>query len=387
MSIEVINLEKHFGSFHALKNINISVPTGQLVALLGPSGCGKTTLLRIIAGLENADRGQILLDGQDVTQTGVKDRRVGFMFQSYALFRHMSVFENIAFGLRVLPRSQRPRHDEIHDRVMSLLDLVQLKWLAKAYPHQLSGGQRQRVALARSLAVRPKLLLLDEPFGALDAKVRKELRQWLRDIHHELNITSLLVTHDQEEALEISDQIVVMNHGHVEQMGSGSALYHTPQTAFVTEFLGEASAFSGYVEKQHWHYGHYSHRLDGGERLENKEAISYIRPHQWQIERQNQGAMLEASVRHIHDMGSLVRLTVVDKISHKAIELLLPPSVQAQAHYRIGEVLYLKPMALQVFEKPSSGIRQKVSSAVNNVDTLADNLHGHQLPMRAVTAA
>lgn len=380
MSIEVRNLEKHFGSFHALKNINIHVPTGELVALLGPSGCGKTTLLRIIAGLETSDSGQILFDGQDVTHSGVKERKVGFMFQSYALFRHMTVFENIAFGLRVLPRSLRPSNDEIYDRVMSLLDLVQLKWLAKAYPHQLSGGQRQRIALARSLAVRPKLLLLDEPFGALDAKVRKELRQWLRDIHHELNITSLLVTHDQEEALEISDQIVVMNHGHVEQMGSGSNLYHTPQTPFVTEFLGEASAFNGYVENQHWHYGQFAYRLE--QPVEFEQAVSYIRPHQWKIERQHQGAMLLTKVRHVHDMGPLVRLTVVDEMSHKAIEILLAPAVQEQERYQVGESLYLTPMQMQVFAKPKDGSLK--ANAALGVESLPENLHGHQLQMSAL---
>ncbi|MDO5681071.1 MAG: sulfate ABC transporter ATP-binding protein [Pelistega sp.] len=381
MSIEVRNLEKHFGSFHALKNINIHVPTGELVALLGPSGCGKTTLLRIIAGLENSDSGQILFDGQDITHSGVKERKVGFMFQSYALFRHMSVFENVAFGLRVLPRSQRPSNDEINERVNQLLDLVQLKWLAKAYPHQLSGGQRQRIALARSLAVRPKLLLLDEPFGALDAKVRKELRQWLRDIHHELNITSLLVTHDQEEALEISDQIVVMNHGHVEQMGNGSSLYHAPQTPFVTEFLGEASAFNGYVENQHWHYGQFSYRLE--QPVEFEQAVSYIRPHQWKIQRDNLGAMLMTKVRHIHDMGPLLRLTVLDELSHKAIEILLTPADQEKARYQVGEALYLTPMQMQVFEKPRDGQSKAVASRAV-VETLPENLHGHQLQMSAV---
>ena len=224
MSIEIKNLNKSFGTFHALKNINLHVETGQLVSLLGPSGCGKTTLLRIIAGLEFADSGQVFLDGQDVSNESVQKRNIGFMFQHYALFRHMNVFDNVAFGLSVLPRSQRPSKKEIRERVMHLLELVQLPHLAKAFPAQLSGGQRQRIALARSLAVQPKLLLLDEPFGALDAKVRKELRQWLRNVHHELGVTSILVTHDQEEALEISDNIVLMNHGVIEQEGSGAAL-------------------------------------------------------------------------------------------------------------------------------------------------------------------
>ena len=249
MSITIQNLNKHFGAFHALKNINLNVPTGKLVSLLGPSGCGKTTLLRIIAGLENADGGQILFDGQDVTAKHVRERKVGFVFQHYALFRHMNVFDNVAFGLTVLPKSERPSKEQIRTKVEELLKLVQLSHLAKSYPHQLSGGQRQRIALARALAVEPKLLLLDEPFGALDAKVRKELRTWLRDIHHNLGVTSILVTHDQEEALEVSDEIVVMNHGKIEQTGSAEAIYRKPENAFVTEFLGETDAFEGRIEK------------------------------------------------------------------------------------------------------------------------------------------
>ena len=210
MSIQIENLNKHFGTFHALKNIKLTVPSGSLTALLGPSGCGKTTLLRIIAGLEQADEGRIWFDGEDVSQRHVRERKVGFMLQHYALFRHMNVFDNVAFGLQVLPRAQRPSKAAIAARVHELLKLVQLDWLARAFPVQLSGGQRQRIALARALATEPKLLLLDEPFGALDAKVRKELRQWLRQIHHELGITSVLVTHDQEEALELADEIVVI---------------------------------------------------------------------------------------------------------------------------------------------------------------------------------
>lgn len=254
MSITLQHLNKHFGHFQALSNINLNVPTGKLTSLLGPSGCGKTTLLRIIAGLEHADSGTILFDGQDVTTKHVRERKVGFVFQHYALFRHMNVFDNIAFGLSVLPKAERPGKEAIRAKVEELLSLVQLSHLAKSYPHQLSGGQRQRIALARALAVSPKLLLLDEPFGALDAKVRKELRTWLRDIHHELGITSILVTHDQEEALEVSDEIVVMNHGKIEQTGNADTLYRTPANAFVTEFLGETDAFEGRIEKGAWHY-------------------------------------------------------------------------------------------------------------------------------------
>ncbi len=211
MSIEIRNIRKNFGSFSALNDVSLDIPSGELVALLGPSGCGKTTLLRIIAGLENPDSGNILFHGTDATDRQVQEREVGFVFQHYALFRHMTVFENVAFGLRVRPKSTRPSEAEIKRRVHELLELVQLDWLADRYPPQLSGGQRQRIALARALAVEPKVLLLDEPFGALDAKVRKELRRWLRRLHDELHITSIFVTHDQEEALEVADKVVVIN--------------------------------------------------------------------------------------------------------------------------------------------------------------------------------
>ncbi len=237
MSIEVRNIKKSFGEFHALGDVSLDFPSGELVALLGPSGCGKTTLLRIIAGLEFADSGQVLLEGEDASDTHVRERQVGFVFQHYALFRHLSVFENVAFGLRVKPRGQRPGEAAIRRKVRELLELVQLDFLAERYPSQLSGGQRQRIALARALAVEPRVLLLDEPFGALDAKVRKELRQWLRRLHDELHITSIFVTHDQEEALEVADRIVLMNHGKVEQVGTPQEVVERPGTDFVADFL------------------------------------------------------------------------------------------------------------------------------------------------------
>ena len=230
MSIEIRNIRKQFGDFVALDNVSLNVEAGELLALLGPSGCGKTTLLRIIAGLERPDAGQVLFSGADATHTHVAEREVGFVFQHYALFRHMTVFDNVAFGLSVKPRKSRPGKDEIRDKVMQLLKMVQLDWLADAYPGQLSGGQRQRIALARSLAVEPKVLLLDEPFGALDAKVRKDLRRWLRDLHNDMHITSVFVTHDQEEALEVSDRVVVMDHGHIEQVGRPDDIYENPAT-------------------------------------------------------------------------------------------------------------------------------------------------------------
>lgn len=242
MSIEIQNVTKQFGNFTALQPINLTVPTGKLTSLLGPSGCGKTTLLRIIAGLELADTGRILFDGVDVTDTPVQKRHIGFMFQHYALFRHMNVFDNVAFGLTVMPKNKRPSKDEIAKKVNGLLELVQLSQTAKKYPHQLSGGQRQRIALARALAVEPKLLLLDEPFGALDAKVRKELRTWLKSIHYELGVTSILVTHDQEEAVELSDEIVVMNRGQIEQIGDYETLKNNPKSHFVANFLQDSHA-------------------------------------------------------------------------------------------------------------------------------------------------
>lgn len=250
MSIQVKQIDKHFGQFHALNNINLEFPDGELVALLGPSGCGKTTLLRIIAGLETADSGQVLLQGEDATNTHVRKRQVGFVFQHYALFRHMTVFENIAFGLRVRPRKHRPSEQVIKQKVNNLLELVQLGFLADRFPAQLSGGQRQRIALARALAVEPQVLLLDEPFGALDAKVRKELRRWLRTLHDELHISSIFVTHDQEEALEVADKIVVMNKGQVEQIGTPRDVYEQPATPFVFDFLGQANRLQGELKGQ-----------------------------------------------------------------------------------------------------------------------------------------
>src|SRR5438445_2518691 len=245
MSIEVQNITKTFGTFTALQDVGFRVPTGELVALLGPSGSGKTTLLRIFAGLEAADQGAVLFHGEDATDRSARARQVGFVFQHYALFRHMTVFENVAFGLRVRPRTLRPSEREMRTRVYALLQLVQLDWLADRYPSQLSGGQRQRVALARALAVEPQVLLLDEPFGALDAKVRKELRRWLRRLHDELHVTSIFVTHDQEEALEVADRVVLMNAGNVEQIGSPQEVWDHPASPFVYGFLGDVNMFHG----------------------------------------------------------------------------------------------------------------------------------------------
>ena len=283
MSIQVRNINKRFGSFVALDDVSLDFPTGELVALLGPSGCGKTTLLRVIAGLEQADAGQVLLDGEDASGTHVHDRQVGFVFQHYALFRHMSVFDNVAFGLRMKPRGQRPSEKQIAEKVHALLNLVQLDWLADRFPAQLSGGQRQRIALARALAVEPRVLLLDEPFGALDAKVRKELRRWLRKLHDELHVTSIFVTHDQEEALDVADRVVLMNQGAVEQIGTPEEVYRRPATPFVYGFLGAVNLFHGRVDGEGLRVGDARLPQQAGGFGEGTEVLAFARPHELDI--------------------------------------------------------------------------------------------------------
>ncbi len=283
MSIEVQGIRKTFGRFVALDGVSLAFPTGQLVALLGPSGCGKTTLLRIIAGLEFADEGRVLFNGEDAAQRDVRERQVGFVFQHYALFRHMSVLENVAFGLRVKSRKQRPPEAVIKKRVHELLDLVQLGWLAHRYPAQLSGGQRQRIALARALAVEPRVLLLDEPFGSLDAKVRKELRRWLRRLHDELHITSIFVTHDQDEAMEVADRIVLMNKGRVEQTGTAGEVYERPATAFAYSFLGAVNRFPGRLDGGALRVGNATVPLAECSGRHGEEVVAFARPHELDI--------------------------------------------------------------------------------------------------------
>ena len=286
MSIEIRNVSKQFGDFQALRDVSLDIQSGELIALLGPSGCGKTTLLRIIAGLETPDVGSIHFSGEDTTDVHVRERGVGFVFQHYALFRHMTVFDNVAFGLRMKPRKERPSEAQIKEKVMSLLKLVQLDWIADRYPSQLSGGQRQRIALARALAVEPKVLLLDEPFGALDAKVRKELRRWLRRLHDELHVTSIFVTHDQEEALEVADRVVVINQGRIEQQGTPQQVWDNPASPFVYGFLGDVNLFKGRANDGRVY-------LDDGMQLESPEAqhaddaraFAYVRPHDLDVER------------------------------------------------------------------------------------------------------
>lgn len=319
MSIEIAHINKRFENFIALNDINLTIPDGELVALLGPSGSGKTTLLRIIAGLEQADSGTIYFNGEDTTATHVRDRGVGFVFQHYALFRHMSVFENVAFGLRVRPKETRPSEEEIKERVHKLLKLIQLDWIANRYPSQLSGGQRQRVALARALAVEPKVLLLDEPFGALDAKVRQELRQWLRSLHDEIHITSVFVTHDQEEALEVSDKIVVMNQGKIEQIGTPEEVYDRPANPFVYGFLGNVNLFHARVEQGSLHLENTA--LNTPDLGGSKEASLFVRPHEINISVDNAlGGGIEAKLIGWRLVGPRVRVELETLKEHQKVE-------------------------------------------------------------------
>jgi len=322
VSIEVRNVNKQFGAFRALNDINLDIHSGELVALLGPSGCGKTTLLRIIAGLETPDTGSIVFHGEDVSTRDVRDRNVGFVFQHYALFRHMTIFDNVAFGLRMKPRSERPDEATIARRVKELLEMVQLDWLGDRYPEQLSGGQRQRIALARALAVEPKILLLDEPFGALDAKVRKELRRWLARLHEEINLTSVFVTHDQEEAMEVADRIVVMNKGVIEQIGSPAEVYENPASPFVYHFLGDAN------------------RLNlGGE----KQIL--FRPHEISLSRIATEEHRAGEVRDIRPLGAITRVTLKVEGQDEPIEAEVAKDDVSLADLARGQTLYFKPKA------------------------------------------
>ena len=333
MGIRVENIHKGFGSFTALGDVTLDFPTGELVALLGPSGCGKTTLLRIIAGLEQADSGRVLLDGQDASDTHVRERQVGFVFQHYALFRHMTVFDNVAFGLRVKPRKTRPPEAEIKKRVTELLKLVQLDWLADRFPPQLSGGQRQRIALARALAVEPRVLLLDEPFGALDAKVRKELRRWLRRLHDEMHVTSVFVTHDQEEAMEVADRIVVMNQGRIEQEGSPDEVYDQPATPFVLKFLGDVNLF---------------HR-----RTEAGEAVSYVRPHELDIVAQPQADTWSVTLSQTLTVGPNTRIEFLREEDGSLVDVELSREawrgLQRELGLAPGSRVHLKPRRVTRF--------------------------------------
>ena len=367
MSIQVKDICKQFGDFVALDKVSLDFPTGELVALLGPSGCGKTTLLRIIAGLEQADSGQVLLDGDAASGTHVRERQVGFVFQHYALFRHMTVFDNVAFGMRMKPRGERPSEKQIRAKVHDLLKLVQLDWLADRFPAQLSGGQRQRIALARALAVEPRVLLLDEPFGALDAKVRKELRRWLRNLHDELHITSIFVTHDQEEALEVADRVVLMNQGHVEQIGTPEEVYRQPATPFVYGFLGSVNFFHGRVDGATLRVGddvlpHTQQEFDAG-----AEVIAFARPHELDLvpdAHGGAGAAVEvgvsARITRILAFGVTARVELdglnglSGESSGQHFEVELTQQRVAELSLAEGQAVRLIPSYLKVFQRDAS---------------------------------
>jgi sulfate transport system ATP-binding protein len=351
MSIEVRHITKTFGSHTALKDVSLSVAEGELIALLGPSGCGKTTLLRIIAGLEVCDpepRSAILFGGQNVAGREVGERKVGFVFQHYALFRHMTVFENIAFGLRVRPRHLRPTPAEIRDRVTRLLKLIQVESFGNRYPSQLSGGQRQRVALARALAIEPKVLLLDEPFGALDAKVRQGLRDWLRRLHDELHITSVLVTHDQEEALEVADRVVVMNQSRIEQVGTPQEVFHNPASEFVMDFLGHVNVFHGRVESGKAVLGCAAD--PPGSAPAASPVNVYVRPHELEVDRHTNGKpSLAARVARINPAGSVAKIAL-ETPDGDEIKVDLPFERYADLKLVLGETVYVSAKRVRVFE-------------------------------------
>jgi sulfate transport system ATP-binding protein len=348
MSIEVSRLVKRFGTFRALDEVSFTVKQGELLALLGPSGSGKTTLLRIIAGLERPDSGSVLFDGDDATRRDPRDRGVGFVFQHYALFRHMTVLENVAFGLRVRPRALRPPDAEIRRRVHELLALVQLDYLGARYPSQLSGGQRQRVALARALAVQPKVLLLDEPFGALDAKVRQELRRWLRRLHAEIHLTSVFVTHDQEEALELANRVVVMNEGRIEQDGSPDEVLEHPATPFVVNFLGNVNIFHGRVQSGKALLGPIAVEYPAHPHTEARDAAGYARPHELEISRADEGGGLWATVTDVRMSGALVKLEV-NGTDGRVIQVELGREQYERIRAIVGEQVYVKARRVRVF--------------------------------------
>ena len=353
MSIHIQHISKRFGAFQALGDVSLEIESGQLVALLGPSGCGKTTLLRIIAGLESADAGRVLFDGQDSTALHARQRGVGFVFQHYALFRHMTVFDNVAFGLRVKPRSERPGEAQIKARVQELLEMVQHDWLAGRYPSQLSGGQRERIALARALAVQPKVLLLDEPFGALDAKVRKDLRRWLRRLHDELHVTSIFVTHDQEEALEVADRVVVMNKGRIEQQGSPRQVWEQPASPFVYSFLGDVNLFHGRASDGHMHVGDWRLPAPDAAQVADASALAFVRPTDLAVSADAPNASgLPARLDRALVIGPLARLELSASESGHTSQILeahLPTDEWQRLGLKEGDAVRIHPRRAHVF--------------------------------------
>lgn len=348
MGIEIRRISKTFGNTRALRDVSITAESGKMTALLGPSGCGKTTLLRIIAGLEfpdETDGAEILFDGVPATTLPVNRRKVGFVFQHYALFRHMSVFENIAFGLKVKPRRERPTKDEIRSRVNELLELIQLPGLGERFPDQLSGGQRQRVAFARALAIQPRVLLLDEPFGALDAQVRVELRRWLRRLHEQIELTTILVTHDQEEALEVADSLVVMNKGAVEQSGSANEVFRNPANEFVMNFLGEVNVFYGKLGQGHADFsGSPGVPADGG------EVRMLVRPHDFIVHKSPDGGGVPAKISRVILAGALVKIELIDARKN-FLHVHLSPEDFERETLAAGDSVYLIPKTSRIFSE------------------------------------
>lgn len=354
MSIIIENVTKYYGSYQALRNIDLEIKSGELVALLGPSGSGKTSLLRIIAGLEQAENGKILFNEENYTHKHVKDRNVGFVFQHYALFRNMTIFDNIAYGLKVRPRKTRPSKEVIEQKVTELLQLVKLEGYKDRYPTQLSGGQRQRVALARALAVEPNILLLDEPFGALDAKVRKELRRWLRRLHDEFNVTSVFVTHDQEEAMDVADRVVIMNEGKIEQIGTPEEVYDHPENPFVYDFLGSVNLFKGNVHKGKLVTGNVEMNAPGSE---DGAGTGYVRAHNFIIEREpTEKDSIASIIDHIHTIGPIVRIEVIRQDTNEPLEIELTKEQYMNLEISKGERVFVRPKELKVFVDFMAGI-------------------------------
>ena len=341
MSITAKNVSKRFGSFVALDSVSVEAPTGALVALLGPSGSGKTTLLRIIAGLEVPDGGAVYHQEDEITRRSPKDRNVGFVFQHYALFRHLTVFENVAFGLRVRGWAE----GRVRERVKELLHLVRLGEMADRFPSQLSGGQKQRIALVRALAPEPKVILLDEPFGALDARVRDELRVWLRRFHDEFHVTSIFVTHDQEEAFEVADKIVVMNKGRVEQAGTPAEVFEHPANAFVMDFLGKVNFLP--VNRDNGRTIHGEWVLPKTKVMTNErgESGAYLRPHELDVDRSAGGNSIQAKVMHVNPAGSVVKVRVWSEDFRLAINVDIPPERYKALSLQIGDVVFIFPKA------------------------------------------
>jgi sulfate/thiosulfate transport system ATP-binding protein len=346
MSIAVQNVSKRFGTFQALQDVSLEARNGCLLALLGPSGCGKTTLLRIIAGLEAPDAGTVLYRDEEVTRRPARERNVGFVFQHYALFRHMTVFENVAFALRV----RRRPNAQVKERVHELLRLIRLEGLETRYPSQLSGGQRQRVALARALAAEPHVLLLDEPFGALDAKVRVELRQWLRRLHDDLHVTSIFVTHDQEEAFAVADRVVIMNQGRVEQTGTPAEVFEHPANAFVMDFLGNVNVFQGRVQDGKANMGGLELHWPAYPHADPRPASVYVRPHELDIERTANGVpALRARVVHVNPAGAVTRVHLEALDTGDAVHVEVSAGRGAELNLQVGETVYVAPRKVRVF--------------------------------------